>query len=939
MTKRRTVYSLLCVFFATQTVFQPVAEAAFRRTECEKVLALVENQQSLMTAVPQSTSEAGEVALGLFKSLPKPFLEKYRDLIFTYLFLNSPRTDALQLLVHVRSAFFPKEASFSADIIAQNAKTRPTAQQEFQLRMHPALHELQRLFELPGIQADFERSTMDVNEITRALDGKQPYEQQIVIRSVLEEIAESGSGQFSYYAYSNLLKAATLLASGDNVDKLSKKMAGDLGKLISFDGLALDRGLSKSQISNLVMTHIQGNNLRAMQLRLALRATLFDDPTGVVPGYVFSGAGILNGLLYGYYWLYSSEWSPASHYAIPNMLAQALVIVGGVRLALKYLAVLEQGPHPYVNGPNGATPYLKKETEDRARIILQRLNQEITTVRDLLISHQPSHPSATPAAAANTPPAAPTAEPPAVQAAAPNSTSKAMATSSVSVAQDSTPAEASPKPKATLAEARAELLTLPAPIQERKESDIELPADLPEVQSRFDNYFGELRKRIVERDVFFDHVAIGLIMGKIANILTTGEPGVSKSLAPKLIMRNVRFKGTNETSFLPIQMGKDTTIEDLLGVVDLSRLKKEKRVVRHHERALPGARLAFVDEYFRGPIPTREHLLGFQADGEVMASGETYFSKASLVLYASNTYPNEVFKIAGDSSPRAEMDRFLFVHIFAPIFERDEHMIGLKSVRKDGMPAIYFEDLDELVKIADQIPVERHYHTQLKILVNELRKNYLKIEHDSVIRHMTAARDGEILLPSPEYSYRVLSPRAEVDAKRLLTRFALLRWLKKGSHDLRDLVVTKRDFDRLIEFFLPNSSSDEHLKRVLKQYPEGSIPHAEFSRIVEGRERYMEIARDVEIRAENHPLILELARLATRLGLNWRTLLDGESLRGVQVAMKDENAPSILEFSKLYRNIQSLYQNRRPIVEATTDDLALDRAKFVADRMMGLLSP
>lgn len=895
-----------------------------RSSPCEIMLALIERQQLLLgTTAPGPQAKIDDQAIALFKSLPQPILAKYQDAIMKYLIDKSRRKDAPKVLAAVHAAFYPKQAPLADATILKIASSKADNKTEFAIRMHPSLQELQKLFDVAGVQDDYDRSEADVRQIIEELKDLKDVEKQVVIRHALQDIDDSSpSNNFSSYAYTILLQAGQQMASGDGIDKMARQMADDLGKLVTGDDLFFNSKLAKEQLAEVVMRTFGNNQLERQQAYLALKNAFltvnFKPRVGTWVSNIIAGVTI--GGMYLYNYLTSSAWDPSSYYAFDHELMLAWVSALGTKVLLNYLAVRSEGLHPtigYDKKTEMRIRYLEQDTKDWSQLLLVQLQHKIMAVRTLLVR---GNNAAAPQASVAPPAAAPATAAP--QPPVDEELKSAVATPPAPAPKEATP----PPPPVTVEETKQKLERLPKLPSTR----ITASPDVRSAAQLFDAYFTECQHRVAERDLLIEHMAIGYLMPKTANIQVVGESGIGKTAVPRLVMIGI-LDENNKPSYKKIQMGTNTTIDDLLGTVKPSKLK-EDIIERASENALPGSQSVQITEYFRGPIHTRQDLLSFQLDGTVEASNVTFTSKNRMIIYDSNKYPNEVFKRDGDEA-RAEYDRTLYTHVVTPILEKDEHMIEMEDIDETNLPELHYSDIDVLRSFTATMKLDRYYRTRIKLLINRLRLKVMKEEHDSIMDNNRRLMSGEVLLTSPEFRTRVLSPRSEHVAYKLIRRYAVMRWIKSGSPEPGP-DVTEADFARLSEFFLPNSSPDEHLDRVMREYSEGSVQQQQFQMIKKSRRDFKAEEDGIESDVNSDRLILSLQRMLPELGVSLEAL---NASAPVRVPVSSRNAAAVNEFLNWYEMLRKEVNNRGEVVETTVHNLAQDKAMYLAKKILGLL--
>lgn len=318
--------------------------------------------------------------------------------------------------------------------------------------------------------------------------------------------------------------------------------------------------------------------------------------------------------------------------------------------------------------------------------------------------------------------------------------------------------------------------------------------------------------------------------------------------------------------------------------------------------------------------------------------GETYRSKSRMNLYASNKYPDQVFFDAGNDSPRAEMDRMLFTHIVSPTFEYDENMLDLEQLRQTPPKAhLTFAEIDQLRGLADRIEIPRYYLAKTKLIINRLRQNEIKREHESKIDWIQRERNGEVNLTPPTYMARVLSPRSEKRAYQLLKTFALADWLAakaNGQEISAQPEISEIHFAKLVEFFVYNGPSDEHIERILREYPKGSIPHQQFSTLKRRRQEFINLLFVTTREVNMEQPMKELDHFRDSLHVGFSGLeIDGLKL-DAEHRLNDKNATIVAALIEWHKGLTEQLATKGKIVEVNTSDVALLRAHYLGGNLI-----
>lgn len=184
------------------------------------------------------------------------------------------------------------------------------------------------------------------------------------------------------------------------------------------------------------------------------------------------------------------------------------------------------------------------------------------------------------------------------------------------------------------------------------------PAAGPSVQEKFAAARREMDAALIERTEEIDLALTALIANE--NVLLVGNPGTAKSLLADSLLN---WMSGNVKKF-SILVGKDTSREELFGMVDVMAMK-ESRYVRVTKGKLPEADLAFIDEIFKSSSAILNTLLKILNERTYENEDGTMRKvPLKLAIAASNEWPGD-----GDNGKElgALFDRFLLRKHVKPI--------------------------------------------------------------------------------------------------------------------------------------------------------------------------------------------------------------------------------------------------------------------------------
>lgn len=119
--------------------------------------------------------------------------------------------------------------------------------------------------------------------------------------------------------------------------------------------------------------------------------------------------------------------------------------------------------------------------------------------------------------------------------------------------------------------------------------------DADDFRARYHQLLGDLNVVLFERTN--EILGTGLAaLGKL-NVFMVGPPGLAKSMLPREFVKRISL--ADDEDFFDMQFNRTTVPEEMLGPFSLKALEDD-RYARNPARRLPHARVALLDEFFKG---------------------------------------------------------------------------------------------------------------------------------------------------------------------------------------------------------------------------------------------------------------------------------------------------------------------------------------------------
>lgn len=162
----------------------------------------------------------------------------------------------------------------------------------------------------------------------------------------------------------------------------------------------------------------------------------------------------------------------------------------------------------------------------------------------------------------------------------------------------------------------------------------ELSRDIDETRARILRHRRTLGERFVRRDEELD--LLTLCAAAQEPLLFVGPPGTAKS---DMVVSFVASLGVPEGEYFEYMLTRFTEPGEILGPVDIDALK-QGRFVRRTRARLPEARVAFLDEVFKGNSAILNTLLTLVNERKFYQDGVATPARLAMLFGATNDVPD-----------------------------------------------------------------------------------------------------------------------------------------------------------------------------------------------------------------------------------------------------------------------------------------------------------
>lgn len=363
---------------------------------------------------------------------------------------------------------------------------------------------------------------------------------------------------------------------------------------------------------------------------------------------------------------------------------------------------------------------------------------------------------------------------------------------------------------------------------------------------------------------------IGLAgLGKL-NIFNLGEPGLAKSLLPRLF--TARIAGFGEEGFFDTQINRTTVPEQLYGPMSLSALK-EDRFTRNPHRRLPVAKIALLDEFFRGSSAILDTGLKVLEERMWDDDGQSKPVPLWFAICPSNECPM-------DAEFAAIRDRLPLSYRSERIANDDSFMKMLQTaVARHRAPApetyVTVEEIEEAQRLVKEVTISDSVVNDLTLLRRNLYSEGIMTSDRSYVKAVQVLQSHAFLNGRNEIStddFRILTFALWRDPEQIRVIRNIVMELanpmdKEAMELLEELQSISDGYDRAVR---DATTSEDKVRQTLEA-------HGKLSDLAKRRST---LQKDAEKRGHTSEVLDELTEGLTSLG---HKLKDGFGMPGVEI--------------------------------------------------------
>lgn len=319
----------------------------------------------------------------------------------------------------------------------------------------------------------------------------------------------------------------------------------------------------------------------------------------------------------------------------------------------------------------------------------------------------------------------------------------------------------------------------------------------------------DLNERLIERDELSRLVVLSLCSH--SNMFLLGERGVAKSMTVELVNGVIK-----DSKFWQLQVGKDTTVEDLLGE---KRSEEDGTLYYSSQKSLLNNNVVVLDEIFKADGRVLNVLLELLVDN-AYTSGDGVKREAEIISFlgTSNEFPTETYMLP-------LLDRFTFYYIVERIKDtenRRRFYAGDYNAEKISKQYFDMDDLYFIKEEKNKVIVSENIINLFEEITSELVKQAVKTSDrkfekifKNVIKTMAYLNNREevnisdlfVLLHTAWHDYdeknkvrrvvfeKIFGIKEEIDSKIIYTNQRLEEIDSYKNNTLYDYLTHKRDID------------------------------------------------------------------------------------------------------------------------------------------------
>jgi len=223
----------------------------------------------------------------------------------------------------------------------------------------------------------------------------------------------------------------------------------------------------------------------------------------------------------------------------------------------------------------------------------------------------------------------------------------------------------------------------------------------------------DLNERLIERDELSRLVVLSLCSH--TNMFLLGERGVAKSMTVELVNGVVK-----DSKYWQLQVGKDTTVEDLLGE---KRSEEDGTLFYSSKKSLLNNNVIVLDEIFKADGRVLNVLLELLVDN-AYTSGDGVKRKAEIISFlgTSNEFPTETYMLP-------LLDRFTFYYVVERIKSTENRRKFYAGDYNTEKIAKHYFDMNDLYFIKEEknkVIVSQEIINLFEEITSELVKQAVK---------------------------------------------------------------------------------------------------------------------------------------------------------------------------------------------------------------------